>query len=102
MARPRTELQVILEELLGSEEVYYQPPANVHMKYPAIVYSRYDLWANHADNQKYLTNVAYNLVVIDRDPDSEIVKKVAKLPFCQYGRHYTADNLHHDSFTLYF
>lgn len=102
MARPREELQTILEEALGSKEVYYQPPANVHMSYPAIVYSRYNLWTNHADNCKYLTHVAYNVIVIDRDPDSEVVKRVAQLPFCQYGRHYTADNLNHDSFTLYF
>lgn len=102
MARPRQELQTILEELLGSRQVYYQPPANVHMKYPAIVYSRYNMWKIAADNIKYLDYVAYNIIVIDKNPDSDIVKRVAKLPHCQYGRHYAVDNLNHDSFTLYF
>ena len=35
----RTELQTLLEEILGSKNVYFQPPDTVSMKYPAIVYS---------------------------------------------------------------
>lgn len=101
MARPREELQKTLETILGSKEVYYQPPASIHMRYPAIVYNRYNIRSRSADNIKYLTNVVYNVIVIDRNPDSEIVKRMLDLPYCQYGRHYTADNLNHDSFILY-
>ena len=36
----RIELQSKLEELLGSRQVYYQPPETVKMEYPAIVYSK--------------------------------------------------------------
>ena len=35
----RIELQTLLEELLGSKNVYYQPPNNLSMSYPAILYS---------------------------------------------------------------
>ena len=34
----RLELQSKLEEILGSRQVYYQPPETVKMEYPAIVY----------------------------------------------------------------
>ena len=36
MADKRTELQVKLEELLGSGHVYYQPPTSLKMEYDAI------------------------------------------------------------------
>lgn len=98
----RLDLQALLENLLGSTEVYFQPPASVFMSYPAIVYSRYDIVNTHADNRVYAQHTAYQVTVIDENPDSEIVKKVAMLPMCSFDRHYTADNLNHDVFTLYF
>lgn len=98
----RLDLQTLLEELLGSRNVYFQPPASVSMKYPAIVYSRYDIQNTHADNRVYAQKTAYQVTVIDEDPDSEIVKKVSMLPMCSFDRHYIADNLNHDVFTLYF
>ena len=83
----RIELQDELEKLLGSKNVYYQPPESVKMDYPAIVYHRSDIDNDFAD---------------DNNPDSEIVEAVSKLPNCRYDRHYTADNLNHDVFTIYY
>lgn len=98
----RLELQTILEELLGSRNVYFQPPESIKMKYPAIVYSKSDIANDSADNLIYKQSHFYQLIVIDEDPDSEIVEKISKLPKCRFNRHYTADNLNHDTFTLYF
>lgn len=98
----RLELQEIFENLLESRNVYYQPPASVLMKYPAIVYSRSDIENFHADNKVYAQTTAYSVTVIDKNPDSKYVKKVSMLPMCSYDRHYTADNLNHDVFTIYF
>ena len=98
----RLELQTMLEKILGSRNVYFQPPESIKMKYPAIVYSRDDITNDSADNLVYKQSHFYQLTVIDEDPDSEIVEKVSKLPKCRFNRHYTADNLNHDTFTLYF
>lgn len=98
----RLQLQTELEELLGSRNVYYQPPASVRMKYPAIVYSRNNIENRHANDNVYMQSHSYELIVIDEDPDSEIVEKVSKLPTCRFDRHYTADNLNHDVFTIYY
>lgn len=100
--KSRLDLQTLFENLLGSRNVYYQPPASVSMKYPAIKYSRDDIENRFANNGVYAQKVAYSVTVIDKNPDSEIVKKVSKLPMCSFDRHYTADNLNHDVFTLYF
>ena len=98
----RIDLQNILEELLGSRNVYYQPPESLKMSYPAIVYSRKTIDNSYANNSVYKQNYAYEITVIDKNPDSEIVNKVSKLPTCRFDRHFKSDNLNHDVFTLYY
>lgn len=96
----RLDLQNLLEFVLGSRNVYYQPPESVKIKYPAIIYRRNDIDNNFADDIVYMQNHTYQIIVIDGDPDSEIVDRVSKLPMCRYDRHYTSDNLNHDIFIL--
>ena len=96
----RLELHEILCDVLGSRNVYFQPPATVQMKYPAIVYSRQDIENVFADNGVYQQSHIYQVIVIDANPDSEIVHKVSKLPMCVYDRHYASDNLNHDVFSI--
>ena len=98
----RIDLQNVLEELLGSRNVYYQPPESLKMSYPAIVYSRKTIDNSYANNSVYKQNYAYEITVIDKNPDSEIVNKVSKLPTCRFDRHFKSDNLNHDVFTLYY
>lgn len=98
----RPNLHTQLVNLLGSRNVYFQPPPSVQMRYPAIVYSRSDIDTKYANNAVYLNDVAYQIIVIDSDPDSEIVMKVANLPKCRFNRHYVSDNLNHDVFTIYY
>ena len=95
----RLELDAKFKEL--TSHVYYQPPASVKMKYPAIRYevSRIDLTS--ADNNPYLLDRAYQVTVIDEDPDSEIVEAISKMPMCRFNRVYTADNLNHFVFIIY-
>lgn len=100
--RPRVELHEILCEILGSRNVYFQPPESVKLKYPAIVYSRDNIRNYHADDDVYNKLVVYQLMVIDKDPDSRIVYGISNLPLCQFNRHYVADNLNHDIFLIYF
>lgn len=102
MVNRRLELHELLCEVLGSRNVYYQPPASVQMQYPAIRYSRYNIENEPADNIPYKQSHFYQLTVIDADPDSEIVHKISKLPMCVFDRHYAADNLNHDVFTICF
>lgn len=98
----RLELHEKLVEVLGSRNVYFQPPASIKMKYPAIVYERNDILNRHANNQVYNRRVAYTITLIDSNPDSETVVKLSQLPLCGYDRHFESDNLNHDVFTLYY
>lgn len=96
----RLDLQAILQELAPT--VYFQPTNNTVMSYPCIVYERDMAETQHADNAPYRRTKRYMVKVIDRDPDSVIPDKVALLPMCLFERHFTAGNLHHDVFNLYF
>ena len=99
---PRQTLQQLLEDLLGSENVYFQPPASLRMRYPCIVYSRDRINSTFADNQTYSARTRYQVTYIDQDPDSSIPNQIADLPLCTHSNFFTADNLNHDVFTLYF
>ncbi len=98
----RRKLQTLLEELLGSRNVYFQPPAQIQMKYPAIVYGLEDIENTFANDGVYLSKRKYLITVIDEDPDSPIVGRVASLPSCRFIRHFESDNLNHDVFILQF
>lgn len=98
----RLELQSKLEELLGSRNVYYQPPENLKISYPAIIYSKRDIDSTHANNINYVNFTSYSIIVVDRKPDNPVILKILELPLSRYDRHYISDNLNHDSINLYF
>lgn len=98
----REELQFTLEELLESRNVYYNPPANIQMQYDAIRYKLSAIQSDYANNNKYTKMKCYDLIVISRKPDPEVVYKILELPYSSLGRPYTADNLNHYPITLYY
>lgn len=104
----RLKLHNILCEVLecprsGSAcRVYFQPPSSVKMQYPAIVYELNDIENTYADDGVYLSSKNYSVTVIDSDPDSSLIGKVASLPTSHFNRHYTKDNLNHDVFTIFY
>lgn len=98
----RVDLQRELETLLGSRNVYYQPPETIKMMYPAIRYKKSDIDIKHANDKPYINKKKYEIIVIDRNPDNPVIDKILALPMSAYDRWYTADNLNHDVITLYY
>lgn len=82
--------------------MYFQPPADIQMQYPCIVYERNDVHIQYADNSPYKHKKRYQVTIMDQDPDSEIPDKVALLTLCSFDRHFKAGNLNHDVYNLYF
>lgn len=98
----RLQLQSKLEELLGTKNVYYQPPETIKMEYPAIVYSKNNIRSTFANNAMYSKKTRYELIVISKKPDDPVIDKLLFFPYCSFDRHYKSDNLNHDVFTLYY
>ncbi len=104
MAQARLDLQALLVDILGTDYVYFQPPATIQMVYPCIVYHRDYAKTDFADSAPYIYSKRYQVMFIGTavDADSDIPDKIAALPMCVFDRFYTADNLNHDVFKLFF
>lgn len=104
----RLHLHTALCEVLGCPEhgnecrVYFQPPASKEIQYDCIIYERSEIGIVHADNAPYRLLDRYQVTVIYKNPDSDLPHRLAMLPMCTHDRHFTADNLNHDIFNLYY
>lgn len=96
------ELQFLLENLLGSTNVYFQPPGNIQLSYPCIVYQLEYIKTEFGNNKPYLHHKRYSLTYISRSPDQYIPDKIGDLPMCSFSRSYVSENLNHYSYRLYF
>ena len=97
----RDDLQTLFEGILGSHNVYFDPPESVKMNYDAIRYKRRRIDNTFANNNVYKQDDSYEVTVIYRDPDSDIPRKISLLPRCVHDRHYKSNNLNHDVYVLY-
>lgn len=97
----RIKVSQMLHNVLGSNNVYFDPPESVKMKYPAIVYRRGKIDTVNADNRKYLGYDRYEVTFIRKDADNEVLDALLELPCCEHNRPYKASDLYHDVFTLY-
>ena len=97
----RLELQKILERIIGEGRVYFQPPVNVELSYPCIVYSLGAAPSDYADNRAYRRTRMYDITVIDPDPDTVYMEPILDLPMTSFDRFYTADDLNHFVFSTY-
>lgn len=102
MSAKREELHSKFIELLESNNVYYKPPANVRMSYPAIRYDKSRFDVKYADDKIYSKMTCYELTVISKSPDHPVIDKLMEMPYCSYDRHYVADNMDHDVLTIYY
>lgn len=96
----RDPLQEILELIVPN--VYFQPPPDLQMVYPAIRYERARADTAYADNTPYRSTKQYQLILISLSPDNPAFESLISLPMCSHERFYVADNLNHDVFNIYF
>lgn len=98
----RLQLQRELENL-GIKNVWFQPPENTKLKYPAVIYKLSRLDIRHADNNPFSVKKRYNLIYITKNPDDPMLEKLAwAFPTISYNTSYVSDKLYHHSFELYF
>ena len=97
----RLDLQDKLEELNENRNVYFQPPSNIQMNYPAIKYEIDRIDTKFANDSSYIRNKRYTITVISKNAKPEIIDKLLDLPMCTLDRSYQSDNLNHFVFTIY-
>ena len=101
IADNRLELQQRLK--LHAPNVYFQPPSDVAMVYPAIVYRKTSPDVVHANDSIYRVTEEYAITVIDPNPDSKIADNImASFRYCSINDRFVIDRLHHTILKLYF
>ena len=99
--KSREELQTFLENIMGSRRVYFQPPETLKINYPCIIYEIERVRNQYANNDIYLQDYFYKLILVDSNPDSEYFKKLCKTPECRFVNYYVSENLNHFVFQIY-
>lgn len=87
-------------EKLGCR-AYFQPPSNVSMGYPCIVYELDQIVKKRADNGVYLKTRRYQVKLITKNPDDPMVDALASMVHSEFKLHYTTDTLNHFVFNIY-
>ena len=101
----RLELHEVLKTLLPEphkKNLYFQPPENLKMSYPCIIYKWSRPKQYYANNDPYNRIKSYTVTVVDSDPESGIAEKVSQQRATSFERAYTSNNLNHFVFNLYF
>lgn len=96
----QVDLQVALESILGSSNVYYQPPTNVTMSYPAIVYKRDPGKSFFANNRPYRHQKRYLVTIISKTPDLKAFDDMLTFPTCVLDRTFISDGLYHFVYSI--
>jgi hypothetical protein len=98
------QFQAFLSERFGDsiENAYIQPPAGMQMSYPCLTIERDRGETSFADNQVWRHQKRYLVTAISEDPDSLLYDQLAALPRSHHERSFSADNLTHDVFTIFF
>lgn len=100
MDQRRLKFHKILEEILGSKNVYFQEPSR--MQYPCIKYSYANTVTEKANDTTYIRTKEYTVVYIDRKPTNDVVDKLLDLPMSSVGRAWKYDGLNHTSLDIYY
>lgn len=99
----RLELHEELCTILGSRNVYFQPPESIKMQYPCIVYNPAYVNIQRADNKAYRMTDKYNVQYITKEADDTLYHDMLKhFEICSFDRYFRADGLHHYTTSLYY
>ena len=92
-------LEAAMRECGEEPHLYFQPPESVKLEYPCIIYHLRTMTSQYADDRPYSIAIGYDVTYITRSPTSKVPTRLVKEPLFGFDRYYTADNLHHYSYT---
>lgn len=99
----RLELDAKFREILGSGNVYFQPPETLKMQYPCIIYFKTSVPARYANNLVYSYKQGYTVTYVDKDPDAELPFTLLKtIPYTRIDSFYKSEGLNHTKLTIFY
>lgn len=99
--KTREEVQQLLEDILGSDNVYFQEPPNREMKYPAIVYSFNNFNRMDADDKPYILHGRYQVIHMYRHIKNDLKTKfITEIPYCYFERRMVTNGIYNDYYVI--
>lgn len=99
----RLELQQKFEDILGTRNVYFQPPETMKMQYPCILYFKTSVPFRYANDEIYKYDQGYTVTYVDKDPDSELPFILMKsFRHSKIDSFYKSEGLNHTKLTIFY
>ena len=99
----RLELDAKFREILGSTNVYFQPPETLKMQYPCIVYFKTSVPARYANDLIYSYKQCYTVTYVDKNPDAELPFDLLKaFQYSKIDSFYKSEGLNHTKLTIFY
>lgn len=100
--KTRLEVQTMLENILGSSNVYFQAPPNTGMKYPCIVYRFSNFNNMNADNKPYIMTGRWEIHHMYKSVKNDIkMTMLFAAPYVTFDRRILTDGVYNDYYTIY-
>ena len=102
MVIDRLALHKKLVDILGSNNVYYQEPPNIGMKYPCILYSFNSISVDKADNKPYILTGNWTITHMFKKISDDTIKYDMLNEFLgiSFDRRIKTGGVYNDYYTL--
>ena len=99
----RLDFDAELRALLATSNTYYEPPANVRLQYPCVVYQRSNIHDTRANDGHYTRRLQFQVTTISLNPDDEWPQMILDyFPYARFNRSFNADGLNHNVILIYY
>ena len=90
-----------LRQAVQHDRVYFQPPENLKIGYPAVVFHLSKIEIDHASDMPYKGAKEYSVTLITKDPEPDVIDEILKIPYSSLDTTYISDGMNHFVFTVY-
>lgn len=99
--RTYKDLLHLLRQAVQHNQVYFQPPENLKIEYPAVVFHLSKIEIDHASDTPYKGAKEYSVTLITKDPEPDVIDEILKIPYSSLDTTYISDGMNHFVFTVY-
>lgn len=99
--RTYRDLLHLLQKAANHNRVYFQPPENLKIGYPAVIFHLSKVKLDHADDVPYKGAREYSITLIAKEPEPDVLDEILKIPYTTLDTTYIVDGMNHFVFTTY-
>lgn len=99
--RTYRDLLHLLQQAVRHNRVYFQPPENLKIEYPAVVFHLSKIEIDHGSDVPYKGAKEYSVTLITKDPEPNVIDEILKIPYSSLDTSYISDGMNHFVFTVY-